>query len=95
MDRSDNYLASGTTEGRYRFLVESISDYAIYLLDPDGTVVNWNQGAQRFKGYQTSIEANSNVWASRSVNAIFRPLSRQLRRLSLGLAFRVGSARWD
>ena len=44
-------LASGTAEGRYRLLVESISDYAIYLLDPDGVVVNWNHGAERFKGY--------------------------------------------
>ena len=51
LDRSENYLASGTSEGRYRLLVESISDYAIYLMDPDGTVVNWNLGAQRFKGY--------------------------------------------
>ena len=51
MDRSENYLASGTVDGRYRLLVESISDYAIYLLDPDGIVVNWNLGAQRFKGY--------------------------------------------
>jgi PAS domain S-box-containing protein len=51
MDHSDNYPASGTTEGRYRLLVESIADYAIYLLDPDGTVVNWNLGAQKFKGY--------------------------------------------
>ena len=51
MDSSDNYLASGTAEGRYRLLVEFISDYAIYLLDPDGRVVNWNLGAQRFKGY--------------------------------------------
>ncbi|MGB3336157.1 MAG: PAS domain S-box protein, partial [Devosia sp.] len=51
MDSSDNFLASGTAEGRYRLLVESIGDYAIYMLDPDGRVVNWNLGAERFKGY--------------------------------------------
>ncbi|GAA0653270.1 hybrid sensor histidine kinase/response regulator [Brevundimonas lenta] len=38
-------------EGRYRLLVESITDYAIYMLDTDGTVTSWNPGAQRFKGY--------------------------------------------
>jgi PAS domain S-box-containing protein len=35
----------------YRILVEAIKDYAIYMLDPDGRVVNWNAGARRFKGY--------------------------------------------
>jgi PAS domain S-box-containing protein len=37
---------------RYELLVESISDYAIYMLDTDGLVSSWNAGAQRFKGYQ-------------------------------------------
>ena len=39
-------------EGRYRLLVDSITDYAIYMLDPDGRVASWNAGAQRFKGYE-------------------------------------------
>lgn len=51
MDRSGNFEASGSAEGRYRLLVESISDYAIYMLDPNGVIANWNAGAQRFKGY--------------------------------------------
>src|SRR5690242_3704428 len=37
---------------RYRLLVEAITDYAIYMLDPSGIVVSWNPGAQRFKGYE-------------------------------------------
>ena len=36
---------------RYRMLVEAITDYAIYMLDPDGLVTSWNSGAQRLKGY--------------------------------------------
>jgi PAS domain S-box-containing protein len=36
---------------RYRLLIESITDYAIYMLDPSGVVTSWNPGAQRFKGY--------------------------------------------
>ncbi|HUQ35409.1 MAG TPA: PAS domain S-box protein [Aestuariivirga sp.] len=39
---------------RYRILVEAITDYAVYLLDPNGNVASWNPGAQRFKGYQAS-----------------------------------------
>ncbi|UXN68053.1 PAS domain S-box protein (plasmid) [Devosia neptuniae] len=51
MQRSDPFEASVSPDGRYRLLVESINDYAIYMLDPQGTVANWNAGAQRFKGY--------------------------------------------
>ncbi|MFJ4052692.1 putative bifunctional diguanylate cyclase/phosphodiesterase [Pseudomonas sp. NPDC089743] len=35
----------------YRLLIQSVVDYAIYLLTPDGIVANWNPGAQRAKGY--------------------------------------------
>ena len=41
-------------EGRYRLLVDAITDYAIYMLDPDGHVVSWNSGAERSKGYRES-----------------------------------------
>ena len=40
------------SERRFRLLVEGVADYAIYLLDPQGIVTNWNIGAQRIKGYQ-------------------------------------------
>src|SRR6185312_11240843 len=39
------------TERRFRLLVESVTDYAIYMLDLSGHVVNWNPGAERIKGY--------------------------------------------
>jgi PAS domain S-box-containing protein len=39
------------SEERFRLLVESVQDYAIYLLDPEGRVVTWNTGAERIKGY--------------------------------------------
>ncbi len=39
---------------RYRLLVEAVTDYAIYMLDPNGIVTSWNPGAQRFKGYEAS-----------------------------------------
>ncbi|HEX6741795.1 MAG TPA: PAS domain S-box protein [Sphingomicrobium sp.] len=38
-------------ERRFRILVEGVTDYAIYMLDPDGRVANWNAGAERIKGY--------------------------------------------
>lgn len=36
---------------QYRRLVESTTDYAIFMLDPEGRIVTWNPGAQRIKGY--------------------------------------------
>ena len=44
-------IASIVDGDRYRLLVDSIADYAIYMLDADGYVASWNPGAQRFKGY--------------------------------------------
>jgi PAS domain S-box-containing protein len=40
------------SEERLRLLVEGVSDYAIFMLDPDGKVATWNNGAQRLKGYR-------------------------------------------
>jgi PAS domain S-box-containing protein len=39
------------TERRFQLLIEAVTDYAIYMLDPLGNVVNWNPGAERIKGY--------------------------------------------
>jgi PAS domain S-box-containing protein len=47
-------MASGMEEGRYRLLVDAITDYDICMIDPQGIVSSWNAGAQRFKGYQAS-----------------------------------------
>lgn len=40
-----------TDAERFELLVKSVKDYAIYMLNHDGTAVSWNSGAQRFKGY--------------------------------------------
>jgi len=48
-------LAALETESRFRLLVQGVSDYAIYMLSPEGRVTNWNTGAERIKGY-TSTE---------------------------------------
>ncbi len=39
------------SERQFRILVEGVIDYAIYMLDPSGTIVSWNPGAERIKGY--------------------------------------------
>jgi PAS domain S-box-containing protein len=40
------------SEERFRVLVQGVRDYAIFMLDPDGRVASWNDGAERIKGYR-------------------------------------------
>jgi PAS domain S-box-containing protein len=51
-DRVAAQRALSDSEDRFRLLVESVTDYAIYMLDPNGIVINWNAGAERMKGYK-------------------------------------------
>ena len=54
LEQSDRYLASLTVEGRYRLLIEAVTDYAIFMLNSSGIVTSWNPGAERLKGYAAS-----------------------------------------
>ena len=54
-DLTDRKIAEETlkqSEQQFRLLVQSVTDYAIYMLAPDGRLTNWNLGAQRIKGYR-------------------------------------------
>ena len=42
------------SEDSFRLLVESVKDYAIYMLDVDGCIKSWNAGAERIKGYKAA-----------------------------------------
>jgi PAS domain S-box-containing protein len=52
LEHADTFEALQSDESRYRKLVEAVTDYAIYMLDPKGIVSSWNPGARRFKGYE-------------------------------------------
>jgi PAS domain S-box-containing protein len=43
--------ALAQSEQQFRLLVQGVTDYAIYLLDPEGYITNWNAGGERIKGY--------------------------------------------
>ena len=49
---ASNTLKLEETERRFRLLVEGVTEYAIFMLDVAGNVVNWNPGAKRIKGYE-------------------------------------------
>ena len=50
-ERREHENALRQSEARFRLLVESVRDYAIFMLDVDGNVRSWNAGAQALKGY--------------------------------------------
>jgi PAS domain S-box-containing protein len=50
----EGHQISSFNEERYRLLIDSITDYAIYMLDPKGHIASWNPGARRFKGFEES-----------------------------------------
>jgi PAS domain S-box-containing protein len=50
-ERRDAQFALNDSESKFRLLVSGVTDYALYMLDPNGIVTNWNAGGQRIKGY--------------------------------------------
>ena len=45
-------IASDFGNDRFQLLIDSVTDYAIYMLDREGHIITWNPGAERFKGYR-------------------------------------------
>jgi PAS domain S-box-containing protein len=51
-ERKRTAEALHASEERFRLLVQGVTDYAIYMLSPEGEITNWNAGARRIKGYE-------------------------------------------
>jgi PAS domain S-box-containing protein len=77
------------SEERFRLLVQGVTDYAIFMLDPDGSVTNWNLGAERIYGYSAAEIVGSHF--SRLHNEKDR--QRGLPEIALDTARRTG--RWE
>lgn len=58
-------------ESLYKRMVEEIQDYAIILMDIDGTILTWNQGAEKIKGYKPEEIIGQNF------RMFYLPLDRQ------------------
>ncbi len=50
-DKKSAHDAVLASERSFRLLVQGVTDYAIFMLSPDGHITSWNSGAQRIKGY--------------------------------------------
>ena len=82
-----NRDSSHQSEERFRLLVETVRDYAIFLLDPNGRVESWNAGAERFKGFR------ADEIIGRHFSVFYPPeaLTRDLPQHELTEARRLGS----
>src|SRR6185312_8275269 len=76
-------------EKLHKKMIQEIQDYAIILLDKDGTVLTWNAGAEKIKGYKAEEIIGQNF------NMFYLPLDReeQLPQKLIALAIKEGSAK--
>ena len=76
-------------EQLHKRMIEEVQDYAIVLLDTDGTILSWNKGVERIKGYKSEEIIGQNF------NIFYLPQDRQehLPNRLLELAAREGRAK--
>lgn len=86
MPDSQPFFLSELSEDRYRLFIAGVSDYAIYMLTPEGYVDSWNAGAQRFKGYQPSeiIGRHFSVFYTHEDRSVGKPAAALKTALSQG-----------
>jgi len=58
------------SEERYRALLDGIRNYAIFMMDPQGTIQSWNAGAERIKGYTANEIIGRNFACFRQISGV-------------------------
>lgn len=87
-ERQETAEALRQSDERFRLLVESVVDYAIFMLDTDGRIVSWNEGARRIKGYENHEIVGRHFSRFYTAQALKAGLPQQL----LAKALKEGSA---
>ncbi|MDE2488971.1 MAG: PAS domain S-box protein [Alphaproteobacteria bacterium] len=82
-------LAVAESEQRFRLLVEGVIDYAIYMLDVNGSITNWNRGAERIKGYK------SDEVLGRHFSIFYTPEDRQAGLPARAMATALATGRYE
>ena len=89
IERKDAEEALKTSEERFQLLVWGVKDYAIYMLDVDGRVMTWNNGAGRIKGY------HAEEILGKHFSAFYQPEDIQADRPAQGLRIAVAEGRFE
>jgi PAS domain S-box-containing protein len=82
-------IALVESEHKFRMLVQGVIDYAIYMIDPQGYITNWNLGGERIKGY--SVEEI----VSQHFSRFYTPEDRAVGIPSRALAIAAGEGRYE
>ena len=82
-------LALAESEQRFRLLVEGVIDYAIYMIDVNGIISNWNKGAERIKGYR------SDEVVGRHFSLFYTPDDRQAGLPAKAMATALAEGRYE
>jgi PAS domain S-box-containing protein len=88
-DRRKAEEALRRSEERFRLLVQGVTDYAIYMLDREGRVTNWNAGAERIKGYKPE------EIVGRHFSRFYTEADREAGVPAQGLATAISEGRWE
>ena len=89
IERTEAQEALKTSEERFRLLIEGVKDYAIFMLDADGRVMTWNNGAERIKGYHTEEILGKHF------STFYQPEDIQADRPTQGLRRAVAEGRFE
>jgi PAS domain S-box-containing protein len=78
-----------TGNQRFKLLVQAVTDYAIYMIEPDGTIASWNAGAERLKGYTQEEVIGQNF------SRFFTPEDRAAHKPTNALKTAAETGRWE
>ncbi|AKF09725.1 Two-component hybrid sensor and regulator [Sandaracinus amylolyticus] len=81
-ERRETEQALRRSEDRLRLLVESVKDYAFFMLEPDGRIASWNPGAERLKGWTASEVIGRDLSIFYPADALARGRPRELLRIA-------------
>jgi PAS domain S-box-containing protein len=81
--------ASRISRDRFESFVRAVTDYAIYVIDPNGIIASWNSGAERLKGYSEAEAIGSHF------SRFFTPEDRAVNKPAMALATAAKVGRWE